>query len=457
VILPYHSASCIKIHHFARIPAKLLLVSFLAAISAFSQNAEEKKFLLKDRWLLEVKVASTPSLFTYQQPDNKTENFFYFTLHVRFSKTFFEEYNKQRTYKETMIGQAGGRILTISPSPDAAYYIEPVEKAPLSFLRVNLLAHKVVKVLTKLSQQDEILNEYEYNDLILFPIINKKVEYKILEKLLKLSSYPTKEKIAFIKKTKRRGQYLNLKEARFIKKYLNKGEEILLLVYFRNFPNNATSFSILVGGIVDPIVLASKRAPEIETVGKFKGLIHIKTNAQDTVLKSVTAMKNWQLENRYVQITYDFLGDPYERHLDLPKLKNVKTISRKLGGALNIQTFDNLFDVLLNDKLPLNRITAFNFLKAVLPADIFPSCLLNKELNCLPQSSSKIEQLTKSFNEKSKTQKIEPTSFKISCLNLNIKPSCLEQLKFNWIKYKDKVLFNPQNFSYELKEESILK
>lgn len=423
-------------------------------ILSFCLKPAEDKFLVKDRWIINVDKGITPRFFTFTYPDGSSDNYFYFTITLKFEKTFFDEYKKNR---------AG------IPQASAEDFIETIEEAPLQYLDIKLLCPNVTKVLTKTTENDHNIYEYEYNDTILVPLINRQVEYKILESLLKIQSYPLKEKISFIKKKKRKGELLNLNELRLVKRYLRKGESVSVLVYFRNFPLRATSFRILVSGIIHPVLVAPKKFTDISDTANVSTLVHLKTAQAAETEKKVFSIKRFVIENRYVVISYDFPGDPYERHLDMPKFREIKTFNKKVDGVTDIQMLENLINILVKDRLFINRVTSFNILKILLPIEIFPDCLtwrddkelkystkeeaLNSQgLKCIPKFKADIIETAEKFRQKNKLEKLEIPNMKIICLKEMFDDLCAKELKFNWLRLKDKIAFNPSTYSYEIRE-----
>ncbi len=414
----------------------------------------EDNLLVKDRWIIDVKVEKPPAFFIYTQPDGSSENYFYFILTLKFNKTFFDEYQKDRQG---------------IPASSAEDFVRPVDEAPLQYLNVQLICPHTIKFLTKKEENDHNLYDYEYNDLILTSIINRKVEYKILENLLKIKSYPTKEKVKAIKNKKRKGELLNLNELRFIRKRLKKGESVSVLIYFKNFPLRATSFKIVVTGIVDPIFTARKKLTDISDIASVGSLAHLKTNMAAELEKKVLSIQRFEIENRYIVINYDFPGDPYERYLDMPIYKGTKIFRKEIGGATDIQTLETLLNILTNDKNPINRITSFNILKILLPIEIFPDCLLYKDerelkfstkeealnsrdLKCVPKTRSDIIELADKFKQNNNLDKLEIPNIKMKCLKESYDDLCIKELKFNWLKFKDKIAFDPTTYSYEIRE-----
>lgn len=428
-------------------------ILFLACYALFSARiiVAEDNSLLKDRWIIDVRVDKSPAFFTYTNPDNSSENYFYFILTLKFDRTFLDEYQK-------------------NTSSNVEEFIRTIDKAPLQYLNIQLIAPKVVKVLTKTGENGHNTYDYEYNDLILTSVINRKVEYKILENLLKIKSYPLKEKIKTIKNKKRMGQLLNINELRFIKKHISKGESVSVLLYFKNFPLKATSFKILVTGIVDPIFTAQKKLTDISDIANVSSLVHIKTHMAAELEKKALSIKRFEIENRYLVIAYDFPGDPYERHLDMPKYKESKIFSKKIGGATDIQTFENLLNTLTEDKISINKITSFNLLTMLLPIEIFPDCLIHKDekelrystkeealnskdLKCITKARSEIIELANKFKQDNRLEKLEIPNLKMRCLKESFDDLCTKELKFNWLKFKDKIAFDPSTYTYEIMEQ----
>lgn len=428
----------------------VLIYCLFTVIICFAQDEEE--YAIKDRWLIDVMIEKTPAFFTYIQPDGSAENFFYFVLRLAFNKTFLDEYKKERP----------GIPVT---NPEG--FVKTFDEAPLQYLDIKLICSNAVKVLTKKGENEHSIYEYEYTDYVLTPVINKKVEYKILENILKIRSYPSREKIKFIKKKKRKGEFLNLSELRFIKKYIKKGEEVSVLVYIRNFPVRTTAFKIVVTGITYPVRIAIRRFSDINDIANVSSLSHLRSTEAERIAEKVLAIKRFEIENRYVVIDYDFRGDPYERHLDMPKFKGIKTVSKKISGTTDIQTLEKLLNIVMEDKLFINKVTAFNLLKILLPREIFPECLVHRderelkystkeealnsrELKCVPKNRTKIIEIASQVQQSNKLAKLEIPNIKMICLKEFFDELCMKELKFNWLRLKDKLIFNPSTYSYEI-------